>query len=335
MSGNKKKITFGIVLPTRGVLFSGSDPRKDVIELSKMTEEFGYDGVWAGDSILAKPRLDSISVLSAVAGATERLKLGTSCFASFPLRHPILLGYQWATLDQLSGGRTILVICQGTPTQHGPIYRNEYDAFGISPKEKVERVEEGIEIMRKIWTEDDVSYNGKIYKFKNVTVQPKPVQKDCPIWIASNPRSTGELEGPPGNIEANLERVGKYADGWMTTMVTPDEYREDLDKVLMYVGKHGRIPRSDFKASLYYNVNMDEDKKRAADESADFLQKYYREDPSGILDMWVAFGNRAEVMKKLEAFVEAGVQDFNIRFVAWDQIGQLKKFSKEILPSFS
>src|SRR5579872_1083002 len=331
---SQKKITFGIVLPTRGVLFSGSDPRKDVIELSKLTEEYGYDGVWAGDSILAKPRLDSISVLSAVAGATDRLKLGTSCFASFPLRHPILLGYQWATLDQLSGGRTILVVCQGTPTTHGKIYRNEYDAFGISPKEKVERMEESIEIMRKIWTQDNVSYEGKIFKFKDVTVQPKPVQKNCPIWIASNPRSTGELEGPPGNIEANFDRVGKYADGWMTTMVSPEEFDEDLTKVLDYVAKYNK-PKDEFKASLYYNVNMDEDKTKAKDESADFLLKYYREDPSGILDLWVAFGNSGDVTKKLQAFIDAGVQDFNIRFVAWDQISQLKKFSTEVLPSFN
>jgi alkanesulfonate monooxygenase SsuD/methylene tetrahydromethanopterin reductase-like flavin-dependent oxidoreductase (luciferase family) len=190
-----RKTTFGIVLPTRGVLFSGADPRKDVIELSKLSEEYGYDGVWAGDSILAKPRLDSITVLAAVAGATEKLKLGTSCFASFPIRHPIIMAYQWATLDQLSGGRTILVVCQGTPTTHGKIYRNEYDAFGIPPIDKVERVNEGIEILRKLWKGDNVSYDGKIFKFKDVTVQPKPVQKDCPIWIASNPRSTGTSRG--------------------------------------------------------------------------------------------------------------------------------------------
>ncbi|PSN83150.1 hypothetical protein B9Q02_10860, partial [Candidatus Marsarchaeota G1 archaeon BE_D] len=236
-----RKITFGIVLPTRGILFSGSDPRKDIIELSKMAENYGYDGVWAGDSILAKPRFDSIVVLSAVASVTEKLKLGTSCFASFPLRHPILLGYQWATLDQISNGRTILVVCQGTPTKHGKIYRNEYDVFGISPSEKVRRIEEGIEILRKIWTEDNVSYEGKIFKFKDVTVYPKPVQKNPPIWIASNPRSTGELEGPPGNIDANFERVGKYADGWMTTMVTPEEYKEDFSKVLMYAKNMEKI----------------------------------------------------------------------------------------------
>ena len=328
-----KKISFGIVLPTRGILFSGSDPRKDVIELSKQTEEYGYDGVWAGDSILAKPRLDSIVVLSAVAAVTKRVKLGTSCFASFPLRHPIILGYQWATLDQLSGGRTILVVCQGTPTKHGPIYRNEYDALGIPPGEKVVRVEEGIEILRKIWTGDNVSYNGRVYKFRDVTVLPKPAAKNPPIWIASNPRSTGELEGAPGNIEANFGRVGKYADGWMTTMVTPQQYDEDLRKVLKYVRKYGRSV-SEFKASLYYNVNLNE-KRKAAEESKDFLMKYYREDPSGILDKWVAYGSTNDVTKKLEGFIQSGVQDFNIRFVAWDQTEQLKKFSKEILPSFA
>ena len=114
----------------------------------------------------------------------------------------------------------------------------------------------------------------------------------------------------------------------MTTMVSPDEFREDLDKVLTYVSKYKK-PKGEFKASLYYNVNMDEDKGKAKEESADFLQKYYREDPSGILDLWVAFGNRADVSKKLEAYIAAGVQDFNIRFVAWDQITQLKKFSTE------
>lgn len=92
------KPKFGIVLPTWGILFSKSSARQDIIDLRRLAEKYGYDAVWAGDSVLAEPRLDSISVLSAVAGATEKVKLGTACFASFPLRHPILLAYQWATL---------------------------------------------------------------------------------------------------------------------------------------------------------------------------------------------------------------------------------------------
>jgi len=316
------------------MLFAKTSARQDIIELSKLVEEYGYDAAWAGDSILAKPRLDSISVLSAVAGATERIKLGTACFASFPLRHPVILAYQWATLDVLSEGRSLLVICQGTPTQHGRIYRNEFDALGISPKEKVRRSEESIEIIRKLWESDDVSYNGQIFKFKNVTMLPKPVQNPCPIWIASNPRSTGELEGPPGEIEKNFDRVGKYADGWMTTMVEPQEFREDAEKVHAALRKHHR-ETNNFGMCLYYNVNMNDDKQKAAAESSDFLMKYYREDPSGILDKWVAYGNRRDCAEKIEKFVKAGVDTFSIRFVAWNQIEQLKRFSKEVLPSFT
>ena len=327
------KPKFGIVLPTRGILFSKTSARQDIVELSRMTEEYGYDAVWAGDSVLAKPRLDSISVLSAAAGATERVKLGTACFASFPLRHPILLAYQWATLDVISEGRSLLAICQGTPTYHGGIYRNEYDALGIHPKEKVQRIEEGIEILRKLWEGDDVTYNGQIYKFKNVTMLPKPVQKPCPIWIASNPRSTGELEGPPGEIEKNFDRVGMYADGWMTTMVDPGEFQEDADKVLAAIRKHHR-DTDNFGMCLYYNVNMNDDKQKAGAESSDFLLKYYREDPSGILDKWVAFGTRKDCVDKIEKFVSAGVNTFSIRFVAWNQVDQLKRFSTDVLPSF-
>jgi alkanesulfonate monooxygenase SsuD/methylene tetrahydromethanopterin reductase-like flavin-dependent oxidoreductase (luciferase family) len=327
------KANFGIVLPTRGILFSKASAREDIVELSKLTEELGYDSVWAGDSILAKPRLDSIAVLSAAAGATQRVRLGTACFASFPLRHPIILAYQWATLDVLSEGRSLLVICQGTPTQHGKIYRNEFDSLGVRPSEKVQRIEEGIEILRMLWRNDDVSYDGQIFKFTGVTMLPKPVQQPCPIWIASNPRSTGELEGPPGEIEKNFDRVGKYADGWMTTMVDPDEFQEDAQKVLAAVRKHHR-DTGNFGMCLYYNVNIADDVQKAAAESNDFLLKYYREDPSGILDKWVAYGPRKECVDKLEKFISAGVKTFSIRFVGWDQIGQLKRFSKEILPSF-
>ncbi|HUK49412.1 MAG TPA: LLM class flavin-dependent oxidoreductase [Terriglobales bacterium] len=327
------KPKFGIVLPTRGMLFAKTSARQDIVELSKLVEELGYDAVWAGDSVLAKPRLDSISVLSAAAGVTEKVKLGTACFASFPLRNPIILAYQWATLDCLSEGRSLLVVCQGTPTVHGKIYRNEFDAIGVPPREKVQRSEEGIEILRKLWESDDVSYDGEIFKFKNVTMLPKPVQQPCPIWIASNPRSTGELEGPPGEIEKNFDRVGKYADGWMTTMVSPQEFREDAEKVKSSLRKHKR-DSDRFGMCLYYNVNMNDSKTAAATESTDFLMKYYREDPSGILDLWVAYGTQGDCVKKIQDFIDAGVDTFSIRFVAWNQTEQLKRFSKEVLPSF-
>jgi len=119
----------------------------------------------------------------------------------------------------------------------------------------------------------------------------------------------------------------------MTTMVEPQEFEEDAGKVRNALRKFHR-GTDQFGMCLYYNVNMNDETQKAATESSDFLLKYYREDPSGILDKWVAYGNRKDCLKKIESFVAVGVDTFSIRFVAWNQPEQLKRFSEEILPSF-
>jgi len=116
-------------------------------------------------------------------------------------------------------------------------------------------------------------------------------------------------------------------------MISPSEFREDADKVLAAVRKHGR-DATNFATCIYYNVNMNDDKKKAELESSDFLLKYYREDPSAIIDKWVAYGTRKDCVDKIEKFVSAGANEFSIRFVAWNQIDQLRRFSDEVLPSF-
>ncbi len=104
---------FGISLPNRAVLFNG--PTMDgLIQAAKTAEESGYfDSVWVGDNLISKPRVESIVTLSAIASHTQRVKLGTICIASFPLLHPVLLAIQWASLDVLSQGRTLLARCNG------------------------------------------------------------------------------------------------------------------------------------------------------------------------------------------------------------------------------
>jgi len=116
-------------------------------------------------------------------------------------------------------------------------------------------------------------------------------------------------------------------------MVDPEEFKEDARRVGEALRKHHRESNR-FGMCLYYNVNMSNEKQKAAAESSDFLMKYYREDPSGILDKWVAYGDQKDCVEKLERFVKAGVDTFSIRFVAWNQIEQLKRFSEEVLPSF-
>jgi len=189
-----KKVSFGLTLPNRGVVL-GITTVKEMLELSVEAEKSGvFDSVWAGDSIAAKPRLEAITLLSAVAARTERVKLGPACFASFPLRHPILLAYQWASFDVVCEGRSIMVACQGGRGQGAGDSEMEWEAMGLDLSERAHRMEEGIDILRQLWAGKNVSHQGRFYKFSNLTIEPAPVQKPCPIWIANNPHIFGASE---------------------------------------------------------------------------------------------------------------------------------------------
>lgn len=101
---------YGISLSNRSVV-TGDETVEGLVKMAELAEESGcFDGVWVGDNLLSKPRLDYLVLLSAIAARTNKVKLGTICMATFPLRNPIQLAIQWASLDVLSGGRTILAV---------------------------------------------------------------------------------------------------------------------------------------------------------------------------------------------------------------------------------
>src|SRR5579859_7265183 len=202
----------GLTLPNRGILF-GATTVDTMLQLAEDADRSGkFDAVWVGDSLLGKPRLESIALLAAVAGRTKKVRLGTACMASFPLRDPVLLAYQWASLDVLAGGRTVLVCCTGIVPQEGG--RIEGQLYGLQSRDRVQRMLEWIELLKLLWTQDNVTFEGKHYSCEGITIEPKPAAKPRPpIWIANNPR--------PGNEEAirrTLRRVVNHADGWETSL---------------------------------------------------------------------------------------------------------------------
>jgi hypothetical protein len=99
------------------------------------------------------------------------------CFASTPLRNALVLAYQWASLDFLSGGRTIFVACQGQPEPGGGAFEKEFAHFGIEPSSRMRRMEEAIEILRLTSSREDVDYDGQYWRFRNLTVLPRPIQQ--------------------------------------------------------------------------------------------------------------------------------------------------------------
>src|SRR5687768_6211803 len=210
------KTTFGITLSNRAVLTQGTQA-KDLIDMSVKAENTGaIDAVWVGDSILSKPRLECIPLLGAIAAHTSRVKLGVACMATIAQRNPVLLALQWASLDVLSGGRTWLAACMGYPASQHPMAAKELEVMGVKSKERPLRLEEMIQALRVLWSDERATFRGKYYSFDDVNLLPKPAQQRCPIYIAGTPRPTQIGER---GVERSLRRIARYADGWMTNQI--------------------------------------------------------------------------------------------------------------------
>lgn len=325
---------FGLTIPNRGVLF-GVETMAELLEMAEAADASGlFRSLWVGDSILAKRRPESVALLSALAARTKRVRLAVGCMASFPVRHPVLLAAQWATLDQIAGpGRALLAACIGGEGGGGD-WQMENDAFGVPQGERIGRMVEGIEALRALWTQERASFEGKYYRFHDVVSEPRPVtQPRPPIWIAANPRPSAH-----GDMRTNVlratRRITRHADGWMTTWLTPGDFADRWRLLRDSLHEEGRDADA-FDNSLYYNVNIGEDREAAAAESKRFLDAYYGFDISRPrLDVWVAYGPPEEVIGKLREFFDAGAKEITVRLTSWDQRGQLERFTQEVMPAF-
>jgi alkanesulfonate monooxygenase SsuD/methylene tetrahydromethanopterin reductase-like flavin-dependent oxidoreductase (luciferase family) len=302
-----------------------------MLALARMADaETIWDSVWVGDSILAKPRLDAIALLGALAVSTQRVKLGPACFASTPLRDALLLTYQWASLDYMSGGRTIFVACQGQPAAgRGGNFAEEFAAFGIDPSSRMRRMEEAVDIMRLLTSQQEASYEGEYNRFENVTVLPRPVQQPVPIWLVANPDPAKKR-----NVETALRRVVRYGDGWQTTWNTPESFAQHLSTIKEFAKQEDRDLGEGFEACLYYNINVGEEREAALDEAKRFLDAYYYTDyDRERLKRWVAYGPPEECVEQLQAFIEAGATTVTLRMAAYDQKSQFERVTREVLPA--
>lgn len=325
------KMRLGLLLPNQGVVF-GAVTIKEMLEMAEEADGSEiFDSLFVGDNLLAKPRLESVTLLSTLAGRTRRTRLGTACMASFPLRDPIVLAAQWAALDNLSEGRSLLVACIGGGGSHGIVggFANEYRAFGIPTGERVGRLLEGMEVLRTLWTEDPATHHGEFFDFQDIAVRPAPIQKPCPpIWIANNPQA---FKAKPAVYERAIARVGQHADGWMTTMVTPAQYRTGWEAVRAAAAAHGRDP-SGIEGCAYHNVHIG-NRKDAYAQSKRFLDEYYTSNfDRDFVEMWTAHGSPEECAEKIREFEAAGVDLLTVRFSAFDQLGQMRRFVDEVVP---
>src|SRR5436853_6890383 len=143
--------SLGLILANRAVVL-GAIKARDLVDITVQAERSRvFDAVWVGDSLLAKPRLESVTLLSALASVTERVSLAVGCMATFVHRHPVMLAHQWASLDVISNGRAWLVACLGGPSDANAAQAAEHRVMGVASAERPERLEEGVGILRRLF----------------------------------------------------------------------------------------------------------------------------------------------------------------------------------------
>jgi alkanesulfonate monooxygenase SsuD/methylene tetrahydromethanopterin reductase-like flavin-dependent oxidoreductase (luciferase family) len=291
-----------------------------------------FESVWVGDNFLSKPRLEAIVLLSALAGVTKRVRLGTVCLATFPMRDPIQLAIQWASLDLLAGGRTILSVCLGQSARDDAKFAAEYEAMGIANSERVGRLEEGIEILRQAWSHQPVTFSGRFHAYQGVEVLPKPAQAHVPIVIAANPWEARD----EATRERIMRRIAALADGWQTDGIPPGEFAAAWSRIQQLAEEAGRGDEVRH-ASLHLMVNINDDVRRARDDAVAFLDHYYGIGVVGDekIDAWLAAGPALAVAERIQSYVEAGCTTVILRFAGPDQQQQLTQCVERVLPHFA
>ena len=283
-----EKVRIGIALG--GWPFPEPEPQL-LWNYTERMESLDVDSIWFTDRIVSPTfTLETVVAMSFIASRTTELKFGTSVIA-LPLRNPTILAKELATIDFLSGGRCLPAVGLGTEDEI------EYEACGTEKRIRVSRTEEAVHLLRRLWSEDNVTHKGKHFTLTNVTVQPKPVQKNLPpIWFG-------------GRSEPALRRTAKIGDGWLVSQATPEEAGVGVQKIKSKASEIGNaIEAAPYGAIFSYSFA--DSPKEAQELASPYLLR--RRDDVNPNEM-NAFGTPEELISMLDSYISSGITKFALR----------------------
>ncbi len=287
----------------------------ELVRMVEQVDALGYDSFWCGDHISMEiPFLDPLLQIAQAAVASRRLMFGTSVYL-LPLRHPTPVAKQVATIDLLTEGRFIFGVGLGGE------FPKEYEACGVPLTERGARLSEGIGVLRKLWSGDSVSNQGKFYPFEKVRMTPPPAQRGGPpIWCG-------------GRAKAALQRTGRLADGWFAYAITPEMYREGLAVIEQAADAAGRNLETFGTAHLLF-ARVADNGEQALDEAAEHLSIRYGMDMRAATRRYGALGAPADVADRIRAYHDAGVRHISLDFAGpyERREEQLQRFANEVRP---
>ena len=310
------RLQVGVLLPTREAVMSGRHEIAPLLAMAEEAEASGYDSVWVGDSILARPRFEPLTLLAAVAARTRRVALGTAVLLP-ALRHPVVLAHAVATLDRIAEGRLILGVGIGTDT---PPTRAEFEACGVPFARRVGVAEETIELCRRLWRSERVTYQGRHFTLNDAALEPKPHRPDGPpIWIG------GEAEGA-------LRRTARLGDGWFPISHDAQAFSQGLARIRALMTDCGRDADA-LRPAFYATVNINADRRQAESELSRFIEGYYGVRAEVITRRQGCMAGPAEECRDwLNGFIAAGANHLVLRFAGSDQMLQLQAAGRDLLP---
>jgi probable F420-dependent oxidoreductase len=301
-------VEFGVLLPTREAVMSGHPETGPMLRMAERAEAAGFDSVWIGDSLTARPRHEPLSLLAAVAARTGRVRLGTGVLLP-ALRHPVVLAHVVATLDRVAEGRVILGV--GFAGDQ-PAIRKEFAAVGVPFERRVGRFLETLDVCRALWSRDGVSFSGRHFTLENVTMEPKPHRPGGPpIWIGGS--------GPTA-----LREAARF-DAWFPTGPDVAFFAEHFPRVQAAARAAGRAPDA-VAGAAYVTLALEPSPAAAEQRLHRFLETYYAAPAPVILARQATYAGPTEgCLEWLGRWIDAGARHLVFRFAGGDQLAQMEQ----------
>ncbi len=286
----------GYLIPTRENIMRGEHGVNALLATARRVEDLGYDSLWVGDSLFARPRHDPLTLIAALAVATERVNLGTAVLLP-ALRNPVVLAQQLATIDQISNGR--LIVGAGIAAD-APTIRAEFAAASVPFEKRVGRLVEGFALCRALWQGEPVTWDGR-WALNDAVLAPKPVQPGGPpIWLAAS-------------VPAGIRRSARYYEGWFPIGPDVERFKEGVDLLQIAAEEFDRpLPT----IAIYLTVCIDENEAEAELKIDHYLQDYYNMPPKVMRSVQACCGGSLDtVMAFINRFALAGADHIVLRFV--------------------
>jgi probable F420-dependent oxidoreductase len=297
-------------------LFSLGLPSADTIaKVAERAEDWGLDSFWLSDHLLAPtPELDVVATLSLLASRTSRIRLGPSVFL-LNLRHPLVAAKSFASLDYLSNGRMVMAVGTGANLA-------DYAACGIPTEGRGRRLDEGILILRKVWTEPKTSFHGKYFNFENVTIEPRPLRRTnndtgtIDIWVG-------------GRSDAALKRTARLADGYFASFQTPDEFERNMATIRQYAEQFGRA-NARIESGLILLCRLAATRERAEEDLRRALAGTNRGNDQFL--QRTVYGSPEDIIRRLSEYTAVGLDKFVLWPVAEPEAwaGQMELIGREV-----